>query len=79
MLFVNNVTDDDKIRSAGSGPANALATIRLAQTIGAVGALVPANLRNPFGASPVGLRIPTQVFANMPDPRTVGLRVNYKF
>jgi outer membrane receptor protein involved in Fe transport len=79
LLFVNNATDDDKIRSAGSGPANALATIRLAQTIGAVGALVPANLRNPFGASPVGLRIPTQVFANMPDPRTVGFRVNYKF
>jgi len=79
VLFVNNATDDDKIRSAGTGPGNALATIRLSQTIGAVGALVPANMRNPFGASPVGLRIPTQVFANMPDPRTVGLRVNYKF
>jgi len=79
VVFVDNVTDDDKIRSAGTGPGNALATIRLSQTIGAVGALVPANMRNPFGASPVGLRIPTQVFANLPDPRTVGLRVNYKF
>jgi iron complex outermembrane receptor protein len=78
VLFVNNATDDDKIRSAGSGPANAIATVRLAQPANAaVAALVPANLRNPL---PVfGLRIPTQVFANMPDPRTVGLRVNYKF
>jgi outer membrane receptor protein involved in Fe transport len=79
IVFVNNATDDDKVRSAGTGPGNALALIRLAQTIGAVGALVPANMRSPFGGSPVGLRIPTQVFANMPDPRTVGLRVSYKF
>ncbi|MFM8480226.1 MAG: hypothetical protein ACKOCF_03415, partial [Gammaproteobacteria bacterium] len=79
VLFVNNATDDDKVRSAGSGPANALATVRLNQTIGAVGALVPANMRSPFGGSPLGLRIPTQVFANMPDPRVVGLRVNYRF
>jgi len=79
MLYVDNATDNDKITSAGGGPGNAMALVRLNQTIGAVGALVPANLRSPFGASPLGLRIPTAYFANMPDPRTVGFRVSYKF
>jgi len=79
LLYVDNATDNDKITSAGGGPANSLALVRLNQTIGAVGALVPANMRNPFGASPLGLRIPTAYYANLPDPRTVGLRVSYKF
>jgi len=75
-LFVDNATDDDKVKSAGSGPGNAFADARAAPRIGTAGAL-PANLTNPVAA--FGLAIPTAVFAEMPRPRTIGLRVNYKF
>mgnify|MGYP000132317376 CR=1 FL=1 len=75
-LFVDNATDDDKVKSAGSGPGNAFADARAAPRIGTAGAL-PANLTNPVSA--FGLAIPTAVFAEMPRPRTIGLRVNYKF
>jgi outer membrane receptor protein involved in Fe transport len=75
-VFVDNVTDDDKVKSAGSTPANTFADVRTAVRVGTAGAL-PANLRNPMAA--FGLAIPTGVFAELPRPRTFGLRVSYKF
>jgi outer membrane receptor protein involved in Fe transport len=75
-LFVDNATDDDKVRSAGTGPGTAVADARAAPRIGTAGAL-PVNLTNPVAA--FGLAIPTSVFAEMPRPRTIGLRVSYKF
>jgi iron complex outermembrane receptor protein len=75
-LFVDNATDDDKIKSAGSTPANTFSDARTAVRVGTAGAL-PANLRNPVGA--FGLAIPTGIFAELPRPRTFGLRVAYEF
>ncbi|MBU3671879.1 MAG: TonB-dependent receptor [Sinobacteraceae bacterium] len=75
-LFIDNATDDDKVKSAGTGPGNAFADARAAPRVGTAGAL-PANLTNPVAA--FGLAIPTAVFAEMPRPRTIGFRVNYKF
>ena len=72
----DNVMDDDKVKSAGSTPANTFADVRTAVRVGTAGAL-PANLRNPMAA--FGLAIPTGVFAELPRPRTFGLRVSYKF
>jgi hypothetical protein len=43
----------------------------------AAGGVLPANLRNPV--APFGISIPTAVFADLPRPRTIGLRVSYKF
>lgn len=78
LLYVDNLFDDDKIKSAGTGPGNALADVRQAQVIAQLATpTTPANLRNPI--APFGLAIPTAVFADLPAPRTIGLRVNYKF
>lgn len=75
-LFIDNATDDDKIKSAGSTPANTFADARTAVRIGSAGAL-PANLRNPV--APFGLAITSGMFAELPQPRTVGVRVAYQF
>ncbi|MFZ9708484.1 MAG: TonB-dependent receptor [Steroidobacteraceae bacterium] len=77
LVYVDNLTDNDKILSAGSGPGNALALARSGVLTGGAATLVPSNLTSPVAA--FGLRIPTSVFANMPDPRTIGVRVAYKF
>lgn len=75
-LFIDNVTDDDKVKSAGTTPASSYADVRSAVRVGTVGAL-PANLRNPLG--PFGIAFPNGVFAELPRPRSFGLRVTYKF
>jgi iron complex outermembrane recepter protein len=66
VLFVDNVLDDDTIRNGSTGPGNANANFRFGQVIGAGGPI----------AAPL---IPTLTFANLPDPRTYGLRFSYKF
>lgn len=65
IAFVDNLFDDEKIKSGGTGPGNAVADFRFGQ-VGGVG-LVPSPL------------IPTNVYANMPDPRTYRVQVGYKF
>jgi outer membrane receptor protein involved in Fe transport len=84
ILYVDNLFDDDTIKSGGTGPGNVFADLRQAVVGGAVitvgGANAganPVNLRSALG--PFSLGIPTAVFANMPAPRLVGLRFNYKF
>jgi outer membrane receptor protein involved in Fe transport len=82
ILYIDNLTDDDTIKSGGTGPGNVFADVRAATVTGGASALLtaqgaPANLRSSLGA--FGLGIPTGVFANLPAPRLVGLRFNYKF
>jgi outer membrane receptor protein involved in Fe transport len=75
-LFVDNATDDDKVKSAGTTPAVSYGDVRSAVRVPPAGTL-PANLRNPL--SPFSLAIPGGYFAEMPKPRTFGLRVAYEF
>jgi len=78
QLYVDNLLDDDTIKSAGTGPANAQADLRQAIILGQLSVSgTPANFRTPV--APFGLAIPTSVFASLPDPRTVGVRFNYRF
>jgi outer membrane receptor protein involved in Fe transport len=72
-LYVDNVADDRKIKSAGTGPAIYASDFRLAAFNYNVAPTVTLA-RFVFAPS-----IPTTTFANMPRPRTVGLRFNYKF
>jgi outer membrane receptor protein involved in Fe transport len=75
-LFIDNATDDDKVKSAGTTPAVSYGDVRSAVRVPPAGTL-PANLRNPL--SPFSLAIPGGYFAEMPKPRTFGLRVAYEF
>ena len=75
-LFIDNATDDDKVKSAGTTPAISYGDVRSAVRVPPAGTL-PANLRNPL--SPFSLAIPGGYFAEMPRPRTFGLRAAYKF
>jgi outer membrane receptor protein involved in Fe transport len=72
IAYVNNVTDDDTVRSAGGGPGITRGTWRFGLATG----LQP-------GVSPSGVvaapRLPTTYFANMPDPRVYGLRLGFRF
>ncbi|MCU0758200.1 MAG: TonB-dependent receptor [Steroidobacteraceae bacterium] len=80
QLYVDNLFDDDTIRSGGTGPGNAIADVRQATITGAVQLATPTtpvNLRQPVPA--FGLAIPTAVFAQLPNPRLFGVRFNYKF
>jgi outer membrane receptor protein involved in Fe transport len=71
QIFVDNIADNRKVRSAGSGPANAVAQFRTGIVTGGAPSLA---LRSVFAP-----QIPTSLFADMPKPRTVGLRLSYKF
>jgi len=78
LLYVDNLFDDDRVKSAGSGPGNALADVRQATVIAQLATpTTPANFRSPV--APFGLAIPTALFVTLPNPRTVGVRFNYKF
>lgn len=72
IAFVDNLFDDDKIKSGGTGPGNALADFRFGQVGNAIAG------QPSFGLVPSPL-IPTNVYANMPDPRTYRLQLGYKF
>jgi len=68
VLFVDNIADDRTVRSAGSGPAIYASDFRFG--------LVATAGAPRLSAAP---SIPTTVFANLPSPRVVGLRMAYKF
>jgi outer membrane receptor protein involved in Fe transport len=70
LLYVDNFADNRKITSAGTGPAIADFYFRTGLVTGAPGLAT----RNVFAP-----QIPSTVFANLPNPRTIGLRVNVKF
>lgn len=71
--YVDNLGDDRTIKSAGTGPAIYASDFRLAAYNYAVAPTV--NLaRFVFAPS-----IPTTTFANLPRPRVVGVRFNFKF
>lgn len=77
QLFIDNLTDDRKVKSAGTGPGTVFANFRTGIVTGAP---TPPTAPTSLSARSVfAPQIPTTVFANMPDPRTIGLRVSYKF
>ena len=71
LMYVDNFADNRKIRSAGTGPAITSAYFRTGIVTGGPPSLA---LRSVFAP-----QIPTSVFAQLPDPRTVGVRFSYKF
>lgn len=72
IAYVNNLTGDQTVRSAGGGPGLNDATWRFGLATG----LQPGVSPSPVVPTP---RIPTGYFANLPDPRVYGLRLNYRF
>jgi len=77
IAYVDNVFDDDTIKSAGTGPGNAFADFRFGQIVAPGSqAGIPGQPANGLIPAPL---IPTLVFATLPDPRTYGLRMNIKF
>jgi len=65
QLYVNNVFDDDTVTSGGGNPG------------------IPTGSFG-FGFTPgpqvnAGPKLPSDVYANMPNPRIVGARVNFRF
>lgn len=71
--FVDNIADDRTIRSGGTGPSLPASDFRLGFYTFFPGPGAPQNI-GVFAPS-----IPTTTFADMPRPRTAGLRFNYKF
>lgn len=71
--YVENIGNDRTVKSAGTGPAIAASDFRLAAYNYNVAPTVTLA-RFVFAPS-----IPTTTFANMPRPRVVGVRFNFKF
>ncbi len=63
QFYINNVFDDDTITSAGGNPGIATAQWRLGLADGAV----------------AGPKLPSDVYANLPAPRILGARFNWRF
>lgn len=74
--FVDNLFDDDTIKSAGTGPGISSANFRLGQLVAPGQTIVTGGRVSGIIASP---SIPTLVFATLPDPRTYRVQVSYKF
>ena len=75
ILYADNVMDDRTIRSAGSGPAIYASDFRL----GFFNYFPPGPPGAPLSRGVFPPSIPTTIFANLPNPRVIGLRLNYKF
>ncbi len=70
IAYVDNIMDDDTVRSAGGGPAIPAGTWRFGQV------LPSATTSFAIVAAP---KLPTAYFANLPDPRVYGLRFGVRF
>lgn len=70
IAYADNLFDDDTVKSAGGGPGLTFSDWRAGSAI----TFAPFALQGVF--APL---LPTAYFANMPDPRRIGLRVGYKF
>ena len=71
LVYVDNVADDRTIRSAGTGPGTVVGYFRVGQVIAANTGFAARQVFAP--------QFPTPVFVDLPNPRTYGLRVNYRF
>ena len=73
LLYVDNVLDDDTVRQAGPtvGIPNANFAFGLATAPG-----LPVDNPNAILAGP---NLPQDVYANLPNPRVIGMRVNFNF
>lgn len=75
VLYADNIMNDRTIRSAGSGPAIYASDFRL----GFFNYFPPGPPGAPLTRGVFAPSIPTTVYANLPSPRVIGLRLNYKF
>jgi outer membrane receptor protein involved in Fe transport len=74
LVYADNLFDDMTVKSASAGPALPLADWRAGSLVNTA----PGN--GPLGFSGIFAPLfPTEYFANMPDPRKIGLRVTYSF
>ena len=74
--YLENLADDRTIKSAGTGPAIYASDFRLGAYNYTVSPPPSSVTLARFVFAP---SIPTTTFANLPRPRTVGVRFNYKF
>jgi hypothetical protein len=73
LLYIDNVFDDDTIRTAG--PTVGIPNANFAFGFATAPGLGPTN-PNAILAGP---NLPQDVYANLPQPRVIGLRANYRF
>jgi outer membrane receptor protein involved in Fe transport len=73
LLYIDNVLDDDTIRTAG--PTVGIPNANFAFGFATAPGLGPTN-PNAILAGP---NLPQDVYANLPRPRVIGLRANYRF
>ena len=71
-VYVNNVFDDDTVKWAGGGPGMPVSDWRFAILVDTTG------LGAPFTILPAP-RIASTVYGYLPDPRQIGIRLNYRF
>lgn len=71
-VYVNNVFDDDTITWAGGGPGMPVSDWRFAILVDTTG------LGAPFTILPAP-RIASTVYGYLPDPRQIGIRLNWRF
>ena len=71
-VYVKNVFDDDTITWAGGGPGMPVSDWRFAILVDTTG------LGAPFTILPAP-RIASTVYGYLPDPRQIGIRLNYRF
>lgn len=74
LLYVNNAFDNDTIQSAG--PTVGIPNANFAFGLGANPPGLPASNPNAILAGP---NLPQDVYANLPNPRIIGVRFNYSF
>jgi hypothetical protein len=63
QFYINNVFDDDTVTSGSAGPGFASAQWRFGIADGSV----------------IGPQVPSDGVANLPDPRIIGARFNWRF
>lgn len=76
IAFVDNLFDDNTVKTAGTGPAIALSNFRFGQVVAPGQTAVVGGRASGLIPSPI---IPTLVFASLPDPRTYRVQIAYKF
>lgn len=74
IFYIDNLSDDRTIKSAGTGPSLAQSSFRTGAMIiqPAPGVNVPAGLT-------FAPKFVNNAFADLPRPQTIGLRISYKF
>lgn len=70
QFYVNNVFDDDTVITGGANPG--IPTASFGFGFESFNGLVPPGIN-------AGPKLPSDAYANLPDPRLVGARINFRF